>query len=135
MSSRRSRWRGWRTAAREAVCRFAPAPGVDQERPPASPATARIWSRQPPIRLPFQESDIRRLVNPLFYPALHFAYPVLQRGLTSALPAALNSLAVRLAVKGKGIGVFFSFFTELRAAKIPVSLREYLTLMEAMQRR
>src|ERR1700757_5438709 len=86
-------WRGWRTAAREAVCRFAPAPGVDQERPPASPATARIWSRQPPIRLPFQESDIRRLVNPLFYPALHFAYPVLQRRLTSTLPAALNSLA------------------------------------------
>jgi len=31
--------------------------------------------------------------------------------------------------------VFFSFFTELRAAKVPVSLREYLTLMEAMQRR
>ena len=31
--------------------------------------------------------------------------------------------------------MFFSFFTELRAAKIPVSLREYLTLMEAMQRR
>ena len=31
-------------------------------------------------------------MNPLFYPALHFAYPVLQRGLTSAHPAALNSL-------------------------------------------
>ena len=31
--------------------------------------------------------------------------------------------------------MFFSFFTELRAAKIPVSLREYLTLMEAMERR
>ena len=31
--------------------------------------------------------------------------------------------------------MFFSFFTELRAAKIPVSLREYLTLMEAMQQR
>jgi uncharacterized protein with von Willebrand factor type A (vWA) domain len=31
--------------------------------------------------------------------------------------------------------MFFSFFTELRAARIPVSLREYLTLMEAMQRR
>ncbi len=31
--------------------------------------------------------------------------------------------------------VFFSFFAELRAAKIPVSLREYLTLMEAMERR
>jgi uncharacterized protein len=29
--------------------------------------------------------------------------------------------------------VFFSFFAELRAAKVPVSLREYLTLMEAMQ--
>jgi uncharacterized protein len=31
--------------------------------------------------------------------------------------------------------VFFSFFTELRAAKIPVSLREYLTLMGAMHKR
>jgi uncharacterized protein with von Willebrand factor type A (vWA) domain len=31
--------------------------------------------------------------------------------------------------------VFVSFFTELRQAKVPVSLREYLTLMEAMQRR
>jgi uncharacterized protein len=30
--------------------------------------------------------------------------------------------------------VFFSFFVELRAAKVPVSLREYLTLMEGMQR-
>jgi uncharacterized protein len=33
------------------------------------------------------------------------------------------------------IPLFFSFFTELRAAKIPVSLREYLTLMEAMHAR
>jgi len=31
--------------------------------------------------------------------------------------------------------VFFSFFAELRAAKVPVSLREYLTLLEAMQKR
>ena len=31
--------------------------------------------------------------------------------------------------------MFFSFFSELRAAKVPVSLREYLTLLEAMQRR
>jgi uncharacterized protein with von Willebrand factor type A (vWA) domain len=31
--------------------------------------------------------------------------------------------------------VFFSFFAGLRAAKVPVSLREYLTLMEAMQQR
>ena len=31
--------------------------------------------------------------------------------------------------------MFFSFFAELRAAKVPVSLREYLTLMEAMQKR
>ena len=31
--------------------------------------------------------------------------------------------------------MFFSFFAELREAKVPVSLREYLTLMEAMQKR
>jgi uncharacterized protein with von Willebrand factor type A (vWA) domain len=31
--------------------------------------------------------------------------------------------------------VFFSFFAELREAKVPVSLREHLTLMEAMQKR
>jgi uncharacterized protein len=31
--------------------------------------------------------------------------------------------------------MFFSFFTELRAAKVPVSLREYLTLLEAMEGR
>jgi uncharacterized protein len=31
--------------------------------------------------------------------------------------------------------VFFSFFSELRAAKVPVSLREYLTLIEAMEKR
>ena len=31
--------------------------------------------------------------------------------------------------------MFFSFFSELRAAKLPVSLREYLTLLEAMQQR
>src|ERR1700730_17329663 len=31
--------------------------------------------------------------------------------------------------------MFFSFFTELRAAKVPVSLREYLTLLEAMNER
>src|ERR1700750_3005269 len=31
--------------------------------------------------------------------------------------------------------MFFSFFAELRGAKVPVSLREYLSLMEAMQKR
>ncbi|HEY1258615.1 MAG TPA: VWA domain-containing protein [Stellaceae bacterium] len=31
--------------------------------------------------------------------------------------------------------MFFSFFAELRAARVPVSLREYLTLMEAMEKR
>ncbi|MBV8336816.1 MAG: VWA domain-containing protein [Alphaproteobacteria bacterium] len=31
--------------------------------------------------------------------------------------------------------MFFSFFAELREAKVPVSLREYLTLMEAMDKR
>jgi uncharacterized protein len=48
-----------------------------------------------------------------------------------------------LAGRGSGEGLppdaalamFFSFFAELREAKVPVSLREYLTLMEAMQRR
>ena len=33
------------------------------------------------------------------------------------------------------VAMFFSFFTELREAKVPVSLREYLILMEAMQKR
>ncbi|MBV9966073.1 MAG: VWA domain-containing protein, partial [Alphaproteobacteria bacterium] len=31
--------------------------------------------------------------------------------------------------------MFISFFLELRAAKVPASLREFLTLMEAMQQR
>jgi uncharacterized protein len=31
--------------------------------------------------------------------------------------------------------MFFSFFAELRRAQVPVSLREYLTLMEAMEKR
>jgi hypothetical protein len=44
--------------------------------------------------LPSQEADIRRFVNPLSDPALYFAHPVLQRGLTSDHPAALNSLAL-----------------------------------------
>jgi hypothetical protein len=35
-------------------------------------------------------------VNPLSDPALHCAHPVLQRGLTSAHPAALNSLGYNL---------------------------------------
>src|SRR5918992_5369857 len=29
--------------------------------------------------------------------------------------------------------MFLAFFTELRAAKIPVTLREYLTLLEALE--
>src|SRR5215469_8240053 len=31
--------------------------------------------------------------------------------------------------------MFFTFFAELREAKVPVSLREYLSLIEAMQKR
>ncbi|HVC54302.1 MAG TPA: VWA domain-containing protein, partial [Stellaceae bacterium] len=31
--------------------------------------------------------------------------------------------------------MFISFFLELRAAKVPASLREFLTLLEAMQKR
>ena len=46
--------------------------------------------------------------------------------------AAVGSGVERLCPE---IEMFFSFFTELRGAKIPVSLREYLSLMEAMQRR
>src|SRR5215212_8060840 len=30
-------------------------------------------------------------------------------------------------------GMFLTFFTELRAAKVPVTLREYLTLLEALE--
>ncbi len=29
--------------------------------------------------------------------------------------------------------MFFTFFDELRAAKVPVTLKEYLALMEALQ--
>ncbi len=55
----------------------------------------------------------------------------------------LASPSPRLRGEGRGEGqvpdsalaVFFSFFAELRGAKVPVSLREYLTLMEAMQKR
>jgi len=31
--------------------------------------------------------------------------------------------------------VFITFFLELRAAKVPASLREFLTLLEGMQQR
>ena len=31
--------------------------------------------------------------------------------------------------------MFLNFFNELRAAKVPVTLKEYLSLMEAMDKR
>src|ERR1700730_5173432 len=34
----------------------------------------------------------------------------------------------------RGIGVFVTFFHALKSAGVPVTLREYLTLMEAMER-
>jgi len=47
--------------------------------------------RQPPTRLPPQESDFRRFANPRSYQLLQFSRLVLQRGLSSGYPAALNS--------------------------------------------
>ena len=42
-------------------------------------------------------------------------------------------MSFRLIARNKGPdGMFLRFFSELRDAKVPVSLREYLTLMEAM---
>src|SRR4051794_26212968 len=41
-----------------------------------------MQSRQPPSRLPPQESDISRFGNPLSEQPLHFTAPVLQHGLT-----------------------------------------------------
>src|SRR5262249_60433643 len=38
---------------------------------------------------------------------------------------------LRFATRGRRM--FVTFFTELKAAGVPVTLREYLTLMEAMQ--
>ncbi len=40
---------------------------------------------------------------------------------------------VRGSDKGMAAPMFVNFFLELRQAKVPVSLREYLTLMEAMK--
>src|SRR6187551_2143094 len=71
-------------AAHGAACRVVPVPGVDREPPTASPETTRMQPRQPPIRLPPQESDIRRFANPLSYQTRHFAPPVLHRRLSSA---------------------------------------------------
>src|SRR5216683_2486936 len=35
--------------------------------------------------------------------------------------------------RARGIGVFVTFFHALKSAGVPVTLREYLTLMEAME--
>src|SRR3954447_18266348 len=82
MSCSRSRWQGWKTAGRAAADRVVPAHAEDRGRPPANPATAQMQSRQPPSRLPPQESDIRRFENPLSEQPLHFNPLVLQSGLT-----------------------------------------------------
>jgi hypothetical protein len=90
-SCSRSRRRGWKTAARRAACTACPPPGADQELPPASPTAARMQPRQPPIRLPPQESDIWRFGNPHCHPPPRFGSKLLHFGLTSAAVAALNS--------------------------------------------
>src|SRR5271165_2831654 len=92
MSRSLSLWRGSRTAGRAAACRAFPGPDEDRERPPADPATARMQSRQPPTRLPPQESDISRFENPVSSQPHHFHLPLLQTGLSSYYPPALNSL-------------------------------------------
>src|SRR3954453_3989335 len=65
MSCSTSRWRGWRTAGRAAAYKVGPAHAGDRGPPPATPAMAQMQSRQPPSRLPSQESDISRFGNPL----------------------------------------------------------------------
>src|ERR1700750_1739929 len=46
----------------------------------------------------------------------------------AALPQALDGSPIR----GKVLAMFLQFFTSLRDAQVPVTLREYLTLMEAL---
>src|SRR5271165_6428717 len=92
MSCSLSLWRGSRTAGRAAACRVVPGRGEDRERPPGDPATARMQSRQPPTRLPPQESDISRFENPVSTQPHHFHLPLLQTRLSSYYPPALNSL-------------------------------------------
>src|ERR1700722_7662936 len=94
MNCSRSRWRGWKTAARTAACRPFPAHDEDRERLPADPTTAQTQSRQPPIRLPRHESDFVRFGNPTLFQTLHFGPRVLHPGLTPPYPVALHSLAV-----------------------------------------
>src|SRR4051794_33821749 len=67
-------------------------PGVDRALRSTTPAAVRTLSRQPPRRLPSQESDICRSENPVFDPSLRFIAPVLQARLRSRREAALNSL-------------------------------------------
>jgi uncharacterized protein len=52
-------------------------------------------------------------------------------------PSRADRKAIGSSRKGRGDGavaMFAGFFLELRRAKVPVSLREYLTLLEAMKR-
>jgi uncharacterized protein len=52
-------------------------------------------------------------------------------------PSGADRKAIGSSRKGRGDGavaMFAGFFLELRRAKVPVSLREYLTLLEAMKR-
>jgi uncharacterized protein len=52
-------------------------------------------------------------------------------------PSQADRKAIGSSRKGRGDGavaMFAGFFLELRRAKVPVSLREYLTLLEAMKR-
>jgi uncharacterized protein len=56
------------------------------------------------------------------------------RGVRRA-PAGYIECRLKLAARAanSGVAMFVTFFTELKSAGLPVTLREYLTLMEAMQ--
>src|SRR5271155_4020112 len=92
MNRSRSRWRGWKTAARTAAGRAVPVHGEDQEPLPADPAMARTRSWQPPTRLPTQESDFLRFGNLTPLPMLHFGLTVLRTGLTPPIQQRCTAL-------------------------------------------
>jgi len=74
-------------------------PGADRERLPAGSTAARMRSRQPPNRLPLDESDIFWFGNPFSFQQVHIDPQVLHPGLTPSLARALNS-------PGRRSGVF-----------------------------
>ncbi len=79
-----------------AVGRACPPPGADQEPRSTCRATVKTRPRQPPPRLPPQESEICRFESPRSHRRSHFASQVLRIGLNTSDPRALNSPAPAL---------------------------------------